>query len=133
MVFSNKYKPVIYTGSGSQNGLSRRYYIAVLKFSIILTLFYLSPVISTYIYSTHRLRSKLQILLVSATQSKHTCHILGDRRHTRTCQYCGFLQPDDLRRRSIIKMRKASVCISIILPLIPCINPPHTNASTSAR
>ena len=67
MVFSNKYKPVIYTGSGSQNGLSRRYYIAVLKISIILTLFYLSPVISTCIYATHRLRTKLRILQFYAT------------------------------------------------------------------
>ena len=67
MVFSNKYNPVIYTGSGSQNSFSRRYYIAVLKFSIILTLFYLSPVISTYIYATHRLRTKLRILQFFAT------------------------------------------------------------------
>ena len=66
-VFSNKYNPVVYTGSGSQNGLSRRYYIGVLKFSIILTLFYLSPVVSTYIYATHRLRSKLRILQFFAT------------------------------------------------------------------
>ena len=46
IVFSNKYKPVIYTGSGSQDGSSRKYSIAVLKFSIFLPLFYLSPVIS---------------------------------------------------------------------------------------
>ena len=67
MVFSNKYNPVIYTGSGSQNSFSRRYSIGVLKFSTILTLFYLSPVISTCIYGTHRLRSKLLILRFYAT------------------------------------------------------------------